>query len=94
MNEKIIRRVEITIESHSQTIIKIRGGKTNFQFCRRCESETMVFTLASAARIFNLNVLFLEKLFQTDQIHYAADGVLCGNSLAGFSEREIRRVED
>lgn len=94
MNEKIIRRVEITIENHSQTIIRIRGGKTNFQFCQRCECETMVLTLANAARVFNLNVLFLEELFQTDQIHYASDGVLCGNSLAGFSERKIRRIEE
>ncbi len=88
------RRVEITIEKHSQTIIRIRNGRTNFQFCRTCGCDTMAFAFADAALIFNLDVQFLEELFQNNQIHNAAENAVCGNSLAGFSKKEIRYIED
>ncbi len=94
MNEKGKRRVEITIEKHSQTIIRIKSGKTNFQFCPKCGCDTMAFAFQDAALIFNLDVSFLEELFQNNQIHYAAENDLCGNSLAGFSKKEIRYIED
>lgn len=54
----------------------------------------MAFAFADAALIFNLDVQFLEELFQNNQIHNAAENAVCGNSLAGFSKKEIRYIED
>jgi hypothetical protein len=89
------RQTQITIETHSLTIIRTRSnGKSNFVRCRQCCAEVAVFRHAHAALIFGVELPELERLCQTNQIHLADDSALCGNSLAAFFNREVRFVED
>ncbi len=93
--ENKTRRTKIFIETHSVTIIRMRGGvKASFVYCRNCRTKTATFILAHAALIFRVEAREIERLFQTNQIHFADDSALCGNSLAEFFNREIRYVED
>jgi len=89
------RQTEITIETHSLTIIRTRGAaKANFIYCRNCRMNVATFAQAQAVLIFRVAVPEIERLFQTNQIHLADNAALCGNSLAEFFNQEIRYVED
>ena len=95
MNEMKIRRTEITIETHSLTIIRMRSNaQKQFVVCQNCRTKTATFTEAQAALIFRVEASEIERLSQNNQIHFADDSALCGNSLADFFNREIRYVED
>ena len=88
------RRLEITIETHQLTIIRMRNGKSSFVYCRHCRTEVASLRHAHAALIFRVALPEIERLFQTNQIHLADDAALCGNSLAEFFNKEIHYVED
>jgi len=87
--------MEITIETHSLTIIRTRGGaKASFVYCQNCHTKTATFALTHAALIFRVETQEIERLVQTNQIHFADDSALCGNALAEIYNQEIRYVED
>ncbi len=88
------RRTEITIETHSLTIIRTRNAKADFVYCRNCQTKTATFAQTQAALIFRVEPREIEHLFQTNQIHSADDSALCGNSLAEFFKKEICYIED
>jgi arginyl-tRNA--protein-N-Asp/Glu arginylyltransferase len=81
------RRTEITIETHSLTIIRMRNGKTDFRFCQECGEKVSVFALAHAAFIFRVQEKCLERLFESNEIHHANEAALCGNSLINYYNR-------
>lgn len=88
------RRTEITIETHSLTIIRMQNGKPGFVYCRHCRTDVTSFRHVHAALIFRVAASELERLSQSNSIHTAEDAALCGNSLADFYQQEIRYVED
>jgi len=91
------RHAEITIETHSLTIIRTRGGRADDIYCRRCNANVATFRHAHAALIFRVAAPELERLSQIDSIHTTDDGdsdAFCGNSLTGFFNKEIRYVQD
>lgn len=89
------RQTQITIETHSLTIIKTRtGGKSNSVYCRRCKSDVATFRHAHAALIFRVDAGELERLSQIGLIHAAGRSDLCANSLAEHFRQEIRFVKD
>lgn len=89
------RRTEITIETHSLTIIKMRSNaRKEIVICPHCRTKTLTFAEAHAALIFRVEAREIEHLSQINQIHFADDSALCGNSLADFFKQEIRYVED
>ncbi len=94
MNKPGRRRTEITIETHSLTIIRTRGAKSDFIYCQNCRTKAAVFSQPHASLIFGVDSGELERLFQNSQIHFASADALCGNSLAEFFKKEIRYVED
>lgn len=94
MNEPDKRRTEITIETHQLTIIRMRGGKSSFVRCRHCQKEVASFRHAHAVLIFRVALAELERLSRANQIHFADDSALCGDSLTQFFNQEIRYVED
>lgn len=95
MDDSKKRRMEITIETHSITIIRTQSGKPkNFTYCPSCETNVAGFRHAHAALIFHVASAELERLSQSRQIHFTKTGELCGNSLAAFFNREIRYVKD
>jgi len=94
MTETNKRRTEITIETHSLTIIRIRGGKTNMAFCENCRRNAQFFTPAQAVLIFRVNAEFLDELLRSSEIHAVGKNAVCAASLAGYFKQEIRFVED
>jgi hypothetical protein len=88
------RHTEITIETHSLTIIRVRGDKSGLVYCRHCRENVATFRHAHAALIFRAELSEIERLSQINSIHTADDAALCGNSLAGFYSKEIHYVED
>ncbi len=95
MNATKTRRTEITIETHSLTIIKMsQGAPTNFVYCRNCQTKTAFFVQTQAALIFRVAATEIEQLLQADEIHINDDSMLCGNSLAKYFKQEIRFVQD
>ena len=95
MTTQFKRRTEITIETHSLTIIRTRSNaQKQFVICRNCLTKTATFAAVHAALIFRVEPCELERLSQNNQIHFADDSVLCGNSLADFFKKEIRYVQD
>ena len=95
MNQVRIRRTEITIETHSLTIIRMRADSpTNFVYCRNCRMKTAVFGQKQAALLFRVASTEIERLLQTGQIHINDTSSLCGNSLAEYFNQELRFVED
>ena len=94
MNKSNKRRLEITIETHSLTIIRMRNGKTDQTFCENCLRDVHIFTPARAALIFRVTAEFLETLFHSNQIHTVGENAVCANSLADYFKQELRFVED
>ncbi|CAN5212062.1 hypothetical protein BH10ACI1_BH10ACI1_23220 [soil metagenome] len=95
MTNQYRRRTEITIETHSLTIIRMRSNaRKQFVICQNCRTKTATFAEAHAALIFRVEPREIERLLQINQIHFADDSALCGNSLADFFKQEIRYVED
>lgn len=87
------RRTEITIETHSLTIIRTRNA--NCVYCRNCQANVTTFRRAHAALIFRAAPAEIERLWQINSIHTTDEGdALCGNSLAGHFKQKIRYVED
>jgi len=85
MNETTKRRTEITIETHTVTIIRTRGKA--YVFCEICQAEAEVFSPPQIASVFRLDLAEIKKLFQNNQIHFVgATEMLCGNSLADYFE--------
>jgi hypothetical protein len=94
MNAMAKRRTEITIETQSLTIIRMHGAKTDFVYCRNCQTEVGGFPPPHASLIFSVAGRELSRLCQNGQIHFALPSVLCGNSLADYFKQEIRFIED
>lgn len=78
------RRLEITIETRSLTIIRLRGGNTGSGFCPECAQTVSVFTRSQASQIFEAPESLLENLFHSQNIHAADGASLCGNSLVNY----------
>jgi hypothetical protein len=88
------RRTEITIETHSLTIIRLRGAKTDYVYCRECRTQVAGFSAPHASLIFKVSASELERLCQNREIHFATSDALCARSLADYFKQEIRFVED
>lgn len=92
--ETKIKHTEITIETHSVTIIRMRGGKTESAFCETCRENVQIFSPAQAALIFRVDAQFLATLCYSNQIHVVAENALCAGSLADYFKQNIRFLED
>jgi len=88
------RRTEITIETHSLTIIRLRGDRKEWAFCENCGRDVRIFAATHAALIFRVDAELLAALLHSKQIHAAAENQFCATSLADYFDRQIRFVED
>lgn len=82
---KTKRALEITIETHESTTIRIRERQASTLFCGSCHKNTTHLTFAGAASAFGLSMPGILDLARTGQIHFADaenEGLLiCTNSL-------------
>lgn len=91
--ESFSRRTEITIETHSVTIIRSGRGSAETVFCELCRSEVRPFRDDHAAIVFSSSAEAINDLARTDRIHSTRHGI-CGLSLAKHFKRDIRFIED
>lgn len=88
MIESKTKRTEITIETHSRTVIKTRGGAVEASFCETCGRNVPVLTALDTASIFSARMEFVEALGNSGQIHVVAENAVCAVSLADHFNRK------
>lgn len=88
------QRTEITIETHSLTIIKIRNVKSESVYCDRCGRNARVLTPHEAALIFRVSKDLLSQLSGSGQIHKVGENAVCSSSLADHFKQDVRFIED
>lgn len=88
------KRTEITVETHTVTIIRALNAGHNIARCDVCSEDVMALPDQYAALIFRVNESELELFASSGDIHRAQNQGLCGNSLGTFFEQEIRYIED
>lgn len=85
MNQSSKKRTEITIETHEIKIIRISGEALRIAFCRRCESESAVFTPAQIAGFLGLSMEEICRMIGSDEYHLIENdetaALVCGNAL-------------
>jgi hypothetical protein len=84
MIETRIKRTEITIETHSRTVIKTRGDAIETTFCKTCGRIVPILTTAETASIFGARMDFVEALGNSNQIHAVAENAVCAVSVADY----------
>lgn len=84
MKEAKKRRLEITTETHTLRVIRIRHSRSNSGYCRNCGKDVTVFSASQAALIFGTEEPILERLFLSNQIHEVGEAALCGSSLVDY----------
>ena len=83
MVNRIRHTREITIETHSITIIRSKGRPLS-DFCERCQTTVPVFVTAQVAEFFRLSFAEVCCRIETDDFHLIGNdrriGIICGNS--------------
>ena len=80
------RRTEITIETHTVTVIRTRGKKIHAD-CEHCKKNTEAVTVEQSAARLNTTALNVRSLIQTGKLHFLRIDesqvlpLVCGNSL-------------
>jgi hypothetical protein len=83
------RRTEITIETHSITIIRTSDQRFS-SFCERCEKTVSAFTPEQLATLMRLELNEICRRVDSGELHLTETGrsfaLVCGNS----ERKEIR----
>lgn len=84
MKEKMMTKTtQITIETHSITIIRA-GGKQHSAHCECCGKTVTAFAPEQIADVLRLNLTEICRQIETKQIHLTNSGedvaMICGNS--------------
>jgi len=88
-------RTEITIETHSITIIRTSGNPVS-AYCEHCQETVTAFSPKQAAGFLHLTLAEICLLIQSGQIHLTqtgrGTGLICGNLLKNIdSLREPKK---
>lgn len=77
------RRTEITVETHTITIMRTRNAKS--VYCEICRAEVQVFSLPEIISGFCLENAEINQLSLAGKIHFVGlTEMLCGNSIADY----------
>ncbi len=84
MNERKIRRTEITIETHSVTIIRFKGN-SSIAHCERCQKPVAALPIEKFTELLRLDLMEVCRRVQTGELHLTETGrsvaLICGGSL-------------
>lgn len=83
MAEKIHRTRQITIETHSVTIIRAKG-KSFSDYCENCRIKVSAFMPEQVAAFLQIDLSEVNRQIESGEFHLiTAQGValVCGNSL-------------
>jgi hypothetical protein len=75
------RKTEITIETHTTTVIRVTSDGSPVAFCRTCGADSPDLSLHDAAAILNVSRSELLLFADSGDIHMTERGGLCGKSL-------------
>ena len=82
-------KTEITIETHTTTVIRMTSGGFTQAFCRSCGADSPDLSLNDAAAILGVSRSELTLFTESGDIHITDRGGLCGRSLAEHSKLGI-----
>lgn len=84
MSGKSQRKRQITIETHSVTIIRLKG-KSNSAFCELCQEMVKTFSIEQIAEILEMELDEIIRQIKLGEFHLttaARTKFICGNSLS------------
>ena len=86
------RRTEITIETHSITIMRTNGQRFSAH-CKRCEKTVSAFAPKQVAAFLRLDLTEVCRRIEAKQIHLTNDdegvAMVCANSLGATQIRTL-----
>lgn len=88
MTSKLERKRQITIETHSITIIRI-NSKSNSAYCQRCQSNTATFSPEQLSEIFQTSLSEIYRQIESREFHLIADQdmvLICGKSFKSSND--------
>lgn len=91
MTSKTKLKRQITIETHSITIIRAKG-KSYFVYCEYCQQNVTAFSIEQIAAVFQLNLNEVCHQIEAGKLHLVADegvALVCANSP---EEREFLKI--
>jgi|KBSMisStaDraftv2_1062788.scaffolds.fasta_scaffold14742_4 hypothetical protein len=81
---KTKRRVEITIETHEVSTIRVSGSQTITRFCETCGMNTVYLAISGIAAQLGLSETAVFRLVETGRIHFVegenGTPLICANS--------------
>ena len=83
------RKTQITIETHTTTVIRSTGDALQTAFCAACMDTVADLSPADAAAILQIGQSELDLFRSTGELHTTEAGGLCGKALVDHSRREI-----
>lgn len=83
------RRILITIETNTRTVIRSSEPWVGLFYCQTCECEVVDLPFGHAAAIFDICVSELELFREGGDLHTTAAGGLCAVSVAKYFGRGI-----
>jgi hypothetical protein len=92
MHEQNKRRTQITIETHSITIIRT-NGKSPTTFCDCCQTNVAVFAPEQIAAFLRLTLTEVCRRIETNELHLIDTqrriALICGGSLNNTTKTEF-----
>ena len=84
MKTKMYRTRQITIETHSVTIIRVKGSQFSTH-CERCQKTVAAFAPKQIAEFLRLDLKEVYRRIETQEIHLTRSGestaLICGATL-------------
>ena len=93
MTETKTRRTEITIETRSVTIIRVKGSQFSAH-CERCQKPVAAFAPAQIAEFLRLDLTEVCRRVEADELHLTGNGrgvaLICGGSPENSAAKQIQ----
>lgn len=91
------RKIRITVETHSLTILRMRDNSTSAMWCADCGSQTQSVTVELAARVCSVSQRAIFRLVQAGRLHFnetpAGELLICAESLRRLTKRHDPQSE-
>ena len=87
------RKTQITIETHSVTIIRVKGSQFSTH-CERCQKTVAAFAPKQIAEFLRLDLKEVYRRIETQEIHLTRSGestaLICGATLGGKKDHRTQ----
>lgn len=87
--QKLGRRTQITIETHTTTVIRATGDGLRTAYCPGCKAVAADLSAADAAAILGLGESEITLFQNTGELHLTEAGGLCGNALVEHAKHAV-----